>query len=239
MTSLTHRLSQRHLQPELMDEPSLDRQLHRQALQGLGRVNWISGTVTTLWNPIRRLAEQHLEQPLHVVDLACGGGETAIELWHRAQRSGLAVRVSGSDISRTAIDYAVARAEAAQADVTFLQADVLRDPLPIEIDVLYCSLFLHHLEDPDLIALLSRMRESSARIILAIDLARSRLGYALAWWGVRMLTRSRICHVDGPLSVQAAFTPDEIRGLAEQAGLQDTELTRHWPQRYLLTWRRP
>jgi len=160
-------------------------------------------------------------------------------LWQRAQRSGLPMRVSGADISRTAIDYATARAQAAQADVQFLRIDALRDPLPDGIDIVYCSLFLHHLEDHDLIAVLSRMRESSACMILAMDLVRSRLGYVLAWCGVRLLTRSRICHVDGPLSVRAAFTPAEMSDLMKEAGLENGKITRHWPERFLLTWIRP
>ena len=237
--TLAQSLRHRHQLPELMDDPNLDRQLHYQALQGLARVNWISGTVATLWSRIRHLAAARPQSTLHVLDVACGGGDTAIRLWQRAQRSGLPIRISGVDISRIAIDYATARAQAAQADIQFLRIDVIRDSLPDGIDIVYSSLFLHHLDAKDLIAVLSQMRESSARMILAIDLVRCPLGYALAWWGVRLLTRSGICHVDGPLSVRAAFTLTEMSDLVEQAGLEGSKLTRHWPERYLLTWIRP
>jgi len=221
-----------------MDQPDLDRQLHEQALQGLARVNRISGTAATLWMRIRRLAEQNTGNGLHVLDVACGGGDTAIALSRRAKKVGIPIQISGCDINSTAVEFATARAKAANADVTFFQTDVLREPLPAGVDVVCCSLLLHHLDEGDVIRLFSVMREAAARMILVNDLIRSRWGYLLARCGIRLLTRSRICHVDGPLSVRAAFTPDEAVRLAEQAGLQDVEATRHWPQRFLLTWRR-
>jgi hypothetical protein len=99
-------------------------------------------------------------------------------------------------------------------------------------------LFLHHLEEQDVVGLLQRMRESAALAVLANDLVRSRVGYWLAWWGCRALTRSSIVHVDGPRSVEGAFTLDEARDMASRAGLTGLRLTRHWPERFLLRWDR-
>jgi hypothetical protein len=63
------------------------------------------------------------------------------------------------------------------------------------------------------------------------------MGYALALLGCRMLSASRVVHRDGPVSVAAAFTPDEFLRLVEKAGLKGASLTRHWPCRFLLTWK--
>jgi len=68
------------------------------------------------------------------------------------------------------------------------------------------------------------------------DLIRSRLGYALAWSGTRLLSRSWVVHTDGPLSVRAAFTPAELRRLAAEAGLTTAELVPFWPERQRLIW---
>ena len=57
--------------------------------------------------------------------------------------------------------------------------------------------------------------------------------------GLRILTRSPIVHVDGPLSVRAGFQPGEVLDMADRAGLRGARITRHWPQRLLLSWRRP
>jgi hypothetical protein len=76
-------------------------------------------------------------------------------------------------------------------------------------------------------------------MVLVNDLIRDRLGYFLCWWGVRLLTRSPIVHVDGPLSVRAGFQPAEVLEMATQAGMNGASISRHWPQRLLLKWERP
>lgn len=230
-------LAVRNRQPELMDDPELDHELHRRALIGLRRVNAVSGTVATIWKPIQQTAVDS-GGPIRVLDVACGGGDNAIDLARRAKRSGLPIRVSGCDLSLTALEIARDNARDCKVDVDFFQTDVLSDSLPGEFDVICCSLFLHHLDDDDVVRLLAGMKAAAKKMILASDLIRSRLGYVLAWTGTRLLTRSRICHTDGPLSVEGAFTTDEILALAARAGLDGVSLTRHWPQRYLLRWTR-
>jgi hypothetical protein len=43
---------------------------------------------------------------------------------------------------------------------------------------------------------------------------------------------------DGPISVAAAFSGAEAQTLAERAGLHGAVVTRHWPERFLLSWNR-
>ena len=102
-----------------------------------------------------------------------------------------------------------------------------------------CSLFLHHLDEAEAVTVLRSMSQGSRRAVLVNDLVRSRSGYLLAVLGTRILSRSPIVHIDGPLSVAGAFTPDEVLQLCEQAGLNGATISRHWPQRFLLTWSRP
>lgn len=86
--------------------------------------------------------------------------------------------------------------------------------------------------------LLKRMTESTRHLVVAQDLLRSRWGYLICWAGTRLISRSPIVHVDGPLSVAGAFTLTEIQELAEQTGLTDYQINRHWPERFVFTWQR-
>jgi hypothetical protein len=71
------------------------------------------------------------------------------------------------------------------------------------------------------------------------DLSRSRWNLGLVWCATRLVTRSRVVHVDGPLSVRGAFTPAEAAKLAERAGLTGARVAERFPCRWLLTWRKP
>lgn len=230
-------LKVRNRQPELMDDPALATDLHHQALRGLRRVNAFSGSAGSIWKPIRELAARQ-QRPIRILDVACGGGDTAIGLWKKAQRAGIDVVVDGCDFSDAAIDYAAGEAEKQRAQIRFFKTDVIASPLPGGYDVICCSLFLHHLDDDDVILLLKSFAQSAAQMIVISDLLRSRIGYGLCWAGIRLLTRSRICHVDGPLSVQGAYTIDELKNLASVAGLDSMQFQRRWPERCLMTWRK-
>ncbi|MEM6331041.1 MAG: methyltransferase domain-containing protein, partial [Planctomycetota bacterium] len=231
--------SARHLQPELMDQPGIDARDHRQALRGLARVNWISGSAGLLWRPIRRIARAAGGVPLRVLDIASGGGDVAIRLFRLAAARGVQLDITGCDISQTAVDHATKAAEHAGAAVRFERRDALQDPPAEAYDVVTCSLFLHHLTEADAAALLRTMAASAERAVLVNDLARSRLGYALAQIGCRLLSRSPVVHYDGPRSVEGAFTLDEVRRLCDQAGLAGATVGRRWPCRFLMQWDKP
>ncbi len=237
MTRRFNGLAERDRQPELMDQPGLDESLHRHALQGLRRVNVVSGTSRTLW---RRLSQGGLaaDRPLRLLDVACGSGDVGLGVLRLAKQHGRPAELVGCDVSELAVRVAGEWAAREELAAEFVVRDVLAEPLPTGFDVVICSLFLHHLDSENIVRLLRAMRESGAGRILVSDLLRSRLGYTLCWLGTRLLTRSPIVHVDGPLSVRAALTVDEIRTLADEAGLEGCRITTHWPQRFLLSWSR-
>jgi SAM-dependent methyltransferase len=232
-------LHQRRRQPEVMDQPGLDEQAHASALTALVRINWWSGSAGTLWQPIRTLANSQPGRTLRVLDVATGAGDVPVRLWHRARRAGVDLHLDGCDVSPTALEYARHRAAAAGADVRFFPCDVLRDSLPPDYDVIVSSLFLHHLDEAPAVEVLRRKGQAARRMVLVNDLVRSRSGYVLAYLGTRLLSRSWVAHIDGPRSVEGAFTTDEALSLARQAGLDNATVARRWPMRYLLTWRRP
>ena len=247
-------LAQRQRLPELMDQPGLDPELHAQALVGLRRINAVSRSAACLFDPIRALARALPPgaAPLRLLDVACGGGDLALDLAALAQRQGLALAVEGCDISPQAVALAEARARERGLEASFFVADVLADPLPDRFgisdgvgssddvdnrfDIIVSSLFLHHLDTADAETLLARLAARSRRLLLISDLLRTPLGYGLAWAGTQLLSRSPIVHIDGLLSVRGAFQLAEVAAMAERAGLDGVELRRCWPERYLLSW---
>lgn len=236
---MLNRFRCRQREPELMDQPGLEDHLHRGALVGLGRINRFSGSGRIVWNAVERLISANAPRTWRLLDLASGGGDVAIDVARRAARAGARVVVDGYDVSPFAVRYATARAtERGVENVQFFRQDVLNGPLPEGYDVVMCSLFLHHLPEEIASALLARMAAAAQRLVLVNDLCRSAFGYGLVWLGCRFLTRSPIVHVDGPRSVQSAFSLNEIREVARQGGLAGAIVERRWPCRFLLQWSR-
>jgi 2-polyprenyl-3-methyl-5-hydroxy-6-metoxy-1,4-benzoquinol methylase len=233
------RLARRQRQPEIMDHPDLDPVQHRHALHGLARINRLSSSAAILWGPICALARARPGERVRVLDVATGGGDVPVHLWRRALREALPLEICGVDISAPARGVARAIGAAAGAAVEFLPCDALHQDLPTGFDVVVSSLFLHHLDEADAVELLRKMRQAAASLVLVNDLLRSRLGYLAAYVGTRLLTTCPVVHVDGPRSVEGAFSLVEAQTLAEQAGLHGAVVERRWPWRFLLTWRRP
>ena len=231
-------LSARDRHPELMDQPGLTEIEHFQALNTIGRFNRLTGLSRIFWRPIARLAGRVPDRPLRILDLACGGGDLACSLWQHAQRAGIEVEVAECGISPVALKLCRMNAERLSAPIEFFELDAVNGTLPDDYNVLTCSLFLHHLSDADGESLLRRMAESARRMVLLDDQMRSRLGFWLVILVTKLLTRSRLCRVDGPPSIRAAFAFPEVQQLVSQAGLSDAILTKHWPDRFLLEWRR-
>jgi len=238
-TPLLTTMMQRHREREIMDDPALDAQRHLQALQGLARINRWSGSVRIVWSPIRALARQNGVRFLRVLDIATGAGDVPIGLWQRACRNGLRLHIDGCDRSRTALEYARARAEQAGADVNFFELDAVAGEIPSRYDVIISSLFLHHLDDEEAVRLLRNMAQATGHMVVVNDLARSVTGLALAYVGTRLLSASDIVRTDGPQSARAAYAIDEVRTLARLAGLHGATVFPRWPCRFQLTWRRP
>jgi 2-polyprenyl-3-methyl-5-hydroxy-6-metoxy-1,4-benzoquinol methylase len=237
--ALVRAFEQRLREPEVMDDPALDSPRHIAALRGLARINFFSASVRIVWKPIARLARELGTDRLRVLDIATGAGDIPVRLWRKAQRAKLALDIHGVDISERALEFARSRAEDCGAEVRFSKFDVLADEIPADYDVVMCSLFLHHLDDEQALSLLRNMRSAARHLVLVNDLRRGRTGYWLAHLATRLFSTCDVVHIDGPLSVKAAFTIDEVRALAESAGLTQPIIQRRWPCRFLLQWRKP
>lgn len=228
--------TQRHIENELMDDPALAPSAHAAALRGLRRINVMSRTAASLWPAITRIATGHATTP-SLLDVACGGGDVAVALARRAQAQGMPLDVFGCDMSPVALEQATSLAHDAGLSVEFFRWDAVNDPLSGHYTIITATLFLHHLTDEQIIALLRRLAAHADHLIVS-DLLRGPIGYALAWFGTRLLSTSRVVHVDGMRSVRAAVTMPEAKRLAEAAGLHGAHFQRRWPQRFLMTWAR-
>jgi 2-polyprenyl-3-methyl-5-hydroxy-6-metoxy-1,4-benzoquinol methylase len=218
--------------PEVMDDPDLDAAEHERALRALARINRLSGTAGRIWREVRRA--DSARRPIRVLEVACGGGDVAVAVAARARAAGVALALTASDRSERALGAGRRRAERAGVAADFVPGEAPDGLPPGPWDVVYASLFLHHLAEAEaerFLAVLGRM----ARRIVLDDLRRTTTGLLLATFAGHVLTRSPVVRVDGPRSVRAAFTPAEVAAMARRAGLRAVRVRRSWPQRWTLT----
>jgi 2-polyprenyl-3-methyl-5-hydroxy-6-metoxy-1,4-benzoquinol methylase len=229
----------RAMTPEIMDLPGVDPVAHREALAGLERINRASRTVQGMLKPIVDLARRNNIDRLSLLDVACGGGDVPIGVVLEARQFGINIDLTLLDRSPTALQQSGETAKKSGISCNVMQADVLSELPKSSFDVVTNSLFLHHLPDAAaVIELLRGMSELARKMVVVSDLRRCRMGYAAAWIGCRVLSRSPIVHHDGPVSVRAAWTAAELSEFAARAGMIKAEVKCCWPWRMRLIWKK-
>jgi 2-polyprenyl-3-methyl-5-hydroxy-6-metoxy-1,4-benzoquinol methylase len=225
-------------QPEIMDQPDLDSGSFVGALRALERINWMSRSAGILWPRIKELALSRKKTDLRLLDVATGAGDVPLRLWRRAHKAGFNLQIEGCDLNQHAVAHASSRARDRGISARFFVWDAVENPFPERYDVVTSSLFLHHLDESDGLRLLGHMMQAAKHLVLINDLVRNRAGYWLAYVGTRVLSNSPVAHVDGPRSVESAYTLAEATELARRAGMEGARIERRFPCRYLLSWQR-
>lgn len=230
--------SERAVVPERMDAPGLDVAAHAEALEGLGRLNRAAGAARAVARPMAEMARREGLKTISVLDVACGGGDVPVGVARILRKRGVQTALTLSDRSGTALGQAARRAAGAGIEVKTMAGEAPTALPEGEWDVVTNSLFLHHLERGAVVGTLRQMKRRARRMVVISDLRRSAMGLALAWAACRLLSRSEIVRHDGPVSVRAAWTMEELRGMAREAGMEGAQVRRSWPWRMLLVWRR-
>ena len=228
-------LEQRHLQPEMMDDPHLPRDEHLLALRGLARLNRCSGVASAMYRRIRRIALARHDRTLTLLDVASGAGDVPLTWARWARKEGWNLQLTLVDIRSIAVEEQQRRANEADLKVLSLQHDCLNTPLPSGFDIVTCLLFMHHLESHQASRLLQAMQSATEGCTLVCDLERSYANLAMVTLASRLLSRSKVVHTDAALSIRAAFTMHEFQALSQEALGRPVHVHRIFPCRFIAT----
>lgn len=223
---------------ELMDQPGIEESRHLAALAGLRRLNQVSQISSLLFAQIKHRIARHRmvyrnDRPLRVLDVASGSGDLPIDWLLRAKRRNLSLQVTALDRSDVALEAASKAAHEAGVELGTVQRDCLQSGLPVGFDVVTCSLFMHHLDPPDVSNLVHEMWRAASQSIVICDLERSRANLALVAASSRLLSRSDIVHHDAAASVRAAYTRGEFAVLLHHALGYSVRVKSMFPCRFL------
>ena len=244
-------LSRRAHTPEFMDDPAISRDELREHLRFIRMVNRrLGGTSAATghfrrwsrdWNQVRAgagnppLALPDARHAIRILDLGTGSADIPLAIAQWAQRAGLSVHITAVDLHPVTVELAHEHV-GTRSDIAVMQADALRlmdHFAPASFDYAHAGMFLHHLQDIEIMTVLRIMDRLATRGIIWNDLTRD----ALSHLGVRLLSIAatpKLRH-DAVVSVAKGFTRREAIEIATRAGLANVRFTRHVFGRFTLT----
>ena len=230
----SRRVSPRDL-PELMDG-DCSYEDFRGCLQSLEQINrWLLGYRPTLaWlkrlKPAlrnRALRQHSPPDPVHIVDVGCGGGDLLRKIAGWARSRSIAVQLTGIDLNPYAA-RAAAESTPKELGIEWVTGNALEYRPRKPVDIVVSSLMTHHLEDEEIVAML-RWMEASAQLGWFInDLERSERSCRMFSLADRLAGWHRFVRHDGPVSFRRAFREDDWARLLTAAGVPREAKIEHW-----------
>jgi len=190
-------------------------------------IHALFGEQRALKNTLFRDIESGGAKRFSVLDVGAGSGGLLRELgkWVSGRNSFLV----GAELDE------VAARSINDGEIAGVQCDALQLPFADgSFDYVFCSLFLHHLDDGSAADLLREMSRVAAKRIYVIDLNRHPTAYyaykIFGWFVFQRFTLE-----DGALSILRSRTPDELRQIAKTAGLNDVKVEKSRANRLILS----
>lgn len=215
---------------EIIDGPAVPFKDMTCCMTDIARVNALfGGRMVTMVHVRRLLAALPPDRLITVLDVGTGAGDIPRALVRWARRQGRRIRIFALDRDAATLRIAAALVRD-YPEITFLRGDALALPVRADaVDLTISAMTLHHLEPDAGVRYLAEMDRAARVGFVVNDLVRSRLAHWVVWVITRFITRSAISRHDGPLSVRRSYTPREVSGLCERAGLTGVDVVHHWP----------
>lgn len=225
---------QRSLELEHLDKGDYTAEEYEGCIVELQRVNrWLGDARAVRESLLREIDKLNLRN-FSVLDVGAGSGELLQVIADWARRTGRRAQLTGLELNAPSAQAIAARATTFP-EIRAIRGDAFRLPFADdEFDYTMCSLFTHHFENEDAIAILRELGRVSARGIFVIDLHRHPIAYYFYTTIGRLFLHNRLIQEDGALSILRSFTPAEFLRLAERAELRDIRVTRRFPYRLVL-----
>ncbi|MBA2612556.1 MAG: methyltransferase domain-containing protein [Bacteroidetes bacterium] len=169
-----------------------------------------------------------------ILDIGFGGGDSIKQLSKLSKQYGKEVFFYGVDLKTDCVKYAeknlegIVNKQLICDDYRNISSELLK-----KVDVIHCSLFLHHLTNEEIISLFKFCKQHHC-MILANDLHRHWLAYYSIKYLTALFSRSYLVKNDAPLSVKRGFKKNELLLLLKEAGYKNYSVTWSWAFRYII-----
>jgi ubiquinone/menaquinone biosynthesis C-methylase UbiE len=216
---------------ELLDEDLGTPEEVRDSLLDLRGINQKFGGFRSIAKLLATVARRDGNQNLSFLDVAGGTGDVAEQSIRQLAQHGMSVKA-------TVLDRAASHMNRNGSQIARVAADAQELPFASgAFDVVGCNLFLHHLEENEMLRFFREALRVARTAVIASDLRRNYFHWLAAYAG-RITYRSRLTRNDAPASVRRAYTIDEMKAIAQRTGAASFNLEAHFFQRFgLILWK--
>jgi ubiquinone/menaquinone biosynthesis C-methylase UbiE len=226
---------QRSYQLEHLDIGDYSPEEYEGCIVELQRVNQWLGDVRALRRTLFREIEGQPSRDLWLLDIGAGSGELLRVAAQWTRQTGRHLHGIGLELNKRSAEAILEESQDFK-EISAVRGDALHLPFADnQLDYVICSLFTHHFVEKQIVDILREMSRVARRKLFVIDLHRHPIAYYFYTTVGKLFLHNRLLREDGALSILKSFTPDELSGLAERAGLENVSVARHFPFRLVLS----
>ena len=224
--------STRSDETEIMDDLEMEGDLLSRTLAKLDWINkWLGGNNVTLRGLDQLLQGHPKDKPIRIVDIGSGSGDMLRLVTDKLRKAGRKVEILGMDANDYTVRYA-RRESAAYPEIAYQTAYVSASTFAeLDYDILLGTLFLHHLSDEDIIAVLQVGVERARLGVIINDLQRSRVAYVL-FYLLTLFIPNPMIRQDGLTSILRGFKRADIQKYMAALEPRKWSLKWRWAFRY-------
>jgi len=221
----------RNYEKELLDQDNIPSQDLFLNLKELDIINKRLGGYNATLSALKEVIETN-KYISHILDLGFGGGDSIKQMAQYCELIDKDVTIYGVDLKQDCIDYAKNNL-VSYFNIQLICNDYrkIEAKLIDEVDLVHCSLFLHHLKEEEIISLI-RFCLNNKFILIINDLHR----HWLAYYSIKVLTylfsKSYLVKNDAPLSVLRGFKKSELIDIIKKSGVENYSIKWSWAFRY-------
>jgi ubiquinone/menaquinone biosynthesis C-methylase UbiE len=229
-----NRFRERSLELEHLDKGDYSSEEYEGCIVELQKVNRWLGDAQALKDSLLEEIERLDLQSFSVIDVGAGSGELLRVTASWARETKRNAHLTGVELNARSAE-AIADESRAFSEISAVRGDAFQLPFADNtFDYAICSLFTHHFKDDSVVKLLRELSRLAARRIFVIDLHRHPVAYYFFTTIGRLFLHNRLIREDCALSILRSFKPDELETLAQDAGLEEIQVARHFPYRLVL-----
>ena len=226
--------------PEIMDDFKLEGEVLKDALDKIASINRMLGgnkvTIEGVLKLLQRKPKEISGRTIRILDIGCGNGDMLRALARHKQLRGLKLQLIGIDANLFTIRHAESLSEE-YSNITYHCADIfewLKDETPksTHLDIVVCTLTLHHFLDKDILRLISTLHRKTSAGIVVNDLHRNALAYYLFKGLCLLFGLNDMSREDGLVSILRGFKKKDLEYYSANLGLKNRTIKWKWAFRY-------